>query len=110
MLTQPVLHDNYAYIQKPSQQPKPKNEILVPRIISVEDYKNDMPPTYQVPIAYVRHHKNTPQELEDTIEYLIDAEDEVWLLNNSKFGGAAANNNDEKNKRRARKSCPDPLC
>jgi enhancer of polycomb-like protein len=38
----------------------------------------------------VRHRRPTYQELRDNLEYVIDAEDEVWLLNQSKFGGASA--------------------
>lgn len=47
-----------------------------------------MPPDYDTPLAYVRHHKPSHQELRDTLEYVIDAEDEAWLHNNSKFGGS----------------------
>jgi enhancer of polycomb-like protein len=37
----------------------------------------------------VRHSKYSPAERKQDLEYVVDAEDEVWLLNNSKFGGAA---------------------
>lgn len=40
--------------------------------------------------------------MEDTLEYVLDAEDEVWLLNNSKFGGSAKNVSDEDGNEQAR--------
>ena len=44
-----------------------------------------MPPTYKPPASYIRYRK--PEESD--LEYIADAEDEVWLQNNTKFGGAS---------------------
>lgn len=70
----------------PINKTKPKDDIPVPKIRDVESYKTDVPSNYKCPIAYVRHRKASHQELRDNLEYVIDAEDEVWLLNNAKFG------------------------
>lgn len=61
----------------------------MPKIRDVETYKKDIPADYRCPVAYVRHRKPSQQELQENLEYVIDAEDEVWLLNNTKFGKAA---------------------
>jgi enhancer of polycomb-like protein len=74
--------------QTPLTMPKPKDDIPVPEIKTVESYKTDLPPDYHAPLAYVRHHKPSHQELRDSLEYVIDAEDEAWLHNNAKFGGS----------------------
>lgn len=71
-------------------KPKPKDDIPVPKIRNVESYKIDNPATYHCPTSFVRYQRPTQQELRDNTEYVIDAEDEVWLLNNTKFGGASA--------------------
>jgi len=57
----------------------------------VETYETDIPDNYVCPVAYVRHRKPSHQELRDSLEYVIDVEDEVWLLNNTKFGMASMN-------------------
>jgi enhancer of polycomb-like protein len=36
----------------------------------------------------VRYHRPTDRELRENLEYVVDAEDEAWLINNSKFGGS----------------------
>jgi enhancer of polycomb-like protein len=41
-----------------------------------------MPPNYNPPTSYIRYRKPGEHDL----EYVADAEDEVWLLNNAKFG------------------------
>ena len=66
--------------------PKPKHDIPVPRIQDVEAYDKDVPATYKVPLSFVRCHRPTQEELENTLEYIADTEDENWLKNNSKFG------------------------
>ena len=42
------------------------------------------------PTSYVRYRRATSEELKDALEYLADAEDEVWLHNHAKFGSASA--------------------
>ena len=71
-------------------QPKPKLEIPTPRIEEVEDYEKNVPSTYEAPTSYVRYLRATPDELKETLEYLADAEDEVWLHNHAKFGNASS--------------------
>mmetsp|Transcript_11314 Transcript_11314/g.16621 ORF Transcript_11314/g.16621 Transcript_11314/m.16621 type:complete len:541 (-) Transcript_11314:27-1649(-) len=85
-----------------SFQPKPKIEIPVPRITESEGYGKNVPATYKMPTSYVRYQRVTADDLEDTLEYLVDAEDEVWLLNNSKFGGASKNTTEEDGTEQAR--------
>ena len=57
----------------------------------METYETDIPDNYVCPVAYVRHRKPSQQELRETLEYVIDVEDEVWLINNTKFGNASMN-------------------
>ncbi len=96
----PVTCLQLASIQTPIHKTKTKHDIPVPKIRDVETYKTDVPANYKCPIAYVRHRKPSHQEQKDTLEYVIDAEDEVWLINNNKFGRASKveqrNNVDEK--------------
>jgi enhancer of polycomb-like protein len=54
----------------------------------VETYNTDISPDYDCPTSYVRYARPTLEELRDGLEYVIDAEDEIWLRNNSKFGGS----------------------
>lgn len=72
--------------------PKPKLDIPVPRINDVESYERDNPANYKAPRSYVRCHRLTPEEWDQTLEYVADKEDEAWLKANTKFGGAANNN------------------
>eukprot|EP00934_Nitzschia_sp_Nitz4_P000268 Nitzschia sp. Nitz4//scaffold76_size158648//47065//48882//NITZ4_002538-RA/size158648-processed-gene-0.234-mRNA-1//1//CDS//3329557821//268//frame0 len=72
----------------PMQKPRAKHDIPVPKIKNVETYNKDIPPNYDCPIAYVRNQKPSRQMLSEMLEYVVDAEDEVWLHNNSKFGGS----------------------
>lgn len=58
--------------------------------MEVESYDKDIPPTYAPPKSYVRYRRPTHDELLNNLEYVIDGEDEVWLMNNSRFGGASA--------------------
>ncbi|KAL3940248.1 MAG: hypothetical protein SGBAC_005183 [Bacillariaceae sp.] len=67
---------------------KAKSDIPVPKIKDVKSYKTDISATYEVPLAFVRYQKPSAQVLKERTEYVVDAEDEVWLINNSKFGGA----------------------
>mmetsp|Transcript_47547 Transcript_47547/g.136700 ORF Transcript_47547/g.136700 Transcript_47547/m.136700 type:complete len:549 (-) Transcript_47547:70-1716(-) len=73
----------------PIHKAKPKHDIPVPKIRDVETYHTDVPANYGRPVAYVRHQKPSHQEIKDNLEYVIDAEDEIWLTNNAKFGKAA---------------------
>jgi len=73
----------------PSLQPKVKLDIPTPRIVTVDTYAKEMPATYQPPKSYIRYTKSTKQQLDEDLEYVADAEDEVWLHNNTKFGGSA---------------------
>jgi enhancer of polycomb-like protein len=58
--------------------------------VEVESYDKDIPPTYAPPKSYVRYRRPTHDELLNNLEYVIDGEDEVWLMNNVRFGGASA--------------------
>ncbi|KAL7576440.1 hypothetical protein ACA910_018240 [Epithemia clementina (nom. ined.)] len=80
---------------------KPKHDIPVPLIRKVGSYESDVSSNYKAPLSYVRCHRPTPEELKQTLEYVVDAEDETWLQNNSKFGGAVSqqSNNTENNSR-----------
>lgn len=70
-------------------KPKPKDNIPVPEIEAVETYERDILPNYGCPKSYVRFNRLSHEELRETLEYVIDAEDEAWLKNNTKFGSAA---------------------
>lgn len=48
-----------------------------------------MPATYLPPKSYIRYAKPTQEEVQEDVEYVADAEDEVWLHNNTKFGGSS---------------------
>ncbi len=72
--------------QTPSLQTKPKLDIPVPRITIVESYNKDLPANYIIPKSYVRYQKATVEEIENTIEYNLDEDDELWLANHPIFG------------------------
>lgn len=55
----------------------------------VKSYERDVPANYKIPLSFIRYHRYTPEELNNTLEYVADAEDESWLENNSKFGNAS---------------------
>lgn len=74
----------------PINKTKPKDDIPVPKIRNVETYQTDIPNNYECPVAFVRYLKPSNQELRDNLEYVVDAEDEVWLINNKKFGRASS--------------------
>ena len=61
----------------------------MPEIEAVETYERDILPNYGCPKSYVRFNRLSHEELRETLEYVIDAEDEAWLKNNTKFGSAA---------------------
>ncbi|CAJ1962415.1 unnamed protein product [Cylindrotheca closterium] len=67
---------------------KQKGDIPVPKIKDVKSYKTDISATYKAPLSFVRYQKPSAQELFEKTEYVMDAEDEVWLINNAKFGGS----------------------
>jgi enhancer of polycomb-like protein len=56
-----------------------KLDIPVPRINLVRNYVRDVPANYKLPVSYIRYHRRTPDEWKETLEYIADAEDEVWL-------------------------------
>jgi len=58
----------------------------VPNIRSVETYEGDILADYGCPTSYVRYNRLSHEELRETLEYVIDAEDEAWLRKNTKFG------------------------
>ena len=89
------MHFCCSILQVPSLQPKVKHEIPTPRIVVVDSYDKDVPPTYQPPKSYVRYQKPSATELQNESEYVADAEDEVWLQNNTKFGGGRKATDDE---------------
>jgi len=70
------------------QKPKPKDDIPVPTIKTVDTYKHDIKPDYGIKTSYVRYNRPSQQELQENLEYIVDAEDEEWLHNNTKFGGS----------------------
>ena len=65
-------------------------DIPVPDIRWVEHYERDVPNNYHIPLSYVRYHKRTVQEWNQTLEYVGDFEDELWLrkYNATKFAVA----------------------
>lgn len=58
----------------------------MPTIVNVTSYERDVPATYQLPRAYVRHCRPSETEVENTVEYNLDEEDEIWLENQPLFG------------------------
>lgn len=77
------------FIQTPHlQAAKAKDEIPVPKIKDVKEYKTDISADYQAPLNFVRYQRPSAQVLQERTEYVVDAEDEVWLFNNTKFGGS----------------------
>ena len=70
------------------QKPKPKDDIPVPTIKTVDTYKHDIKPDYSIKTSYVRYNRPSQKELQENLEYVVDAEDEEWLHNNRKFGGS----------------------
>jgi len=73
----------------PSLRPKPKDEIPVPKIKSNQTYERDILPNYDCPTSYVRYTRLSHEELRDSLEYVIDTEDEAWLRSNTRFGDAS---------------------
>ena len=53
------------------------------------DYTKNVPPTYHVPTSFVRHVPKTATEVDETVEYNIDREDEDWWTDNKQFGPQA---------------------
>ena len=51
----------------------------------VRSYERDVPAVYKLPISFIRYHRRTPEEWTATLEYISDAEDEVWLEQKSYF-------------------------
>lgn len=83
------LYNPFASLfQAPLVTPKPKLDIPVPHINTVETYERDVPATYNVPCSFVRYRRSSLEEWNDKLAYVSDAEDEIWLKNNTKFGGA----------------------
>jgi enhancer of polycomb-like protein len=56
-----------------------KLDIPVPRINLVRNYDQDVPAVYKLPVSFIRYHRRTPGEWKSTLEYISDAEDEIWL-------------------------------
>jgi len=75
-----------AAVTTPLRKPKLKDEIPVPKIRSVETYEGDILADFGCPTSYVRYNRLSHEELRETLEYVIDAEDEAWLRKNIKFG------------------------
>lgn len=63
-----------------------KKEIPVPTITTVKRYDRDVPPNYAIPQSYIRNVCPTYEEVDETVEYNIDAEDEFWWMENTQFG------------------------
>jgi enhancer of polycomb-like protein len=60
-------------------------DIPVPRINLVRNYVLDIPADYKLPVSYIRYHRRTSDEWKVSLEYIADAEDEVWLKQNRFF-------------------------
>lgn len=73
---------------------KIKQDIPVPLIRGVGSYAKDVSSCYEIPLSYVRYHRPTVEEFKETLEYVLDAEDEAWLENNVRFGGAVKTTDD----------------
>ena len=56
-----------------------KLDIPVPRINYVRNYVQDVPANFNLPVSFIRYHRRTPKEWNSTLEYISDAEDEMWL-------------------------------
>ena len=69
---------------------KPKTDIPVPQINTVDSYVKDLPAVYDIKRSYVRYHRETDREWKEALDYVVDHEDESWLKQNSKFGGAVS--------------------
>jgi enhancer of polycomb-like protein len=54
----------------------------------VDSYERDIPANFVLNRSYVRYHRPTTEDLDSTLEYVADREDEEWLRNNTKFGGS----------------------
>jgi len=54
----------------------------------VEEYDKDVPNNYNIKHSFVRYHRPSRDDWMNSIEYVADLEDEVWLSNNTKFGAA----------------------
>jgi enhancer of polycomb-like protein len=63
-----------------------KLDIPVPTITNVVNYDRDIPATYQVPRSFVRYQRPRLEDIDATVIYNIDAEDEKWLAENISFG------------------------
>ncbi|MGK3751525.1 MAG: enhancer of polycomb-like protein [Bacillariaceae sp.] len=79
----------YRIVKTPLNKPKPNDEIPVPEIKYVDAYERDILPDYGCPTSYVRYNRLSHEELRESLEYVIDTEDETWLKNNTKFGAAS---------------------
>jgi len=55
---------------------KLKQNIPTPRIVEVDQYEDDVTPTYTIPYSYIRH----VEVGDDEVEYNADEEDENWLI------------------------------
>jgi hypothetical protein len=63
-----------------------KLDIPVPTITNVVNYDRDIPATYQVPRSFVRYQRPRLEDIDATVIYNIDEEDEKWLAENISFG------------------------
>ena len=61
----------------------------MPEIKYVDAYERDILPDYGCPTSYVRYNRLSHEELRESLEYVIDTEDETWLKNSTKFGAAS---------------------
>ena len=75
--------------QAPSLPKTKKSDIPTPNITLVPDYTQNVPANYQVPTSFVRHVPKSVDEVESTVEYNVDIEDEHWWLDNTMFGPKA---------------------
>lgn len=46
-------------------------------------------PDYKCPTSFVRYTRLSHEEMRESLEYVVDTEDEAWLKSNSRFGGAS---------------------
>jgi enhancer of polycomb-like protein len=52
----------------------------------VETYDRDIAADYDASLSYVRYHRPSSDEWRDSIDYVADEEDEIWLKEKSKAG------------------------
>ena len=63
-----------------------KRRIPVPTVKTVKQYQRDVPPDFCIPQSYIRYNHPSYEEVDDTVEYNVDEEDENWWKKDESFG------------------------